>query len=140
MNEENSIFRIELNDKGAEQVRRIHPLVKLLFWCNLAVELLLLVYSFRNYLLYRKAAMAADYPIGFRFTIFLVYVVLTIICGFFYCYYFLRFAGLAKRSLSSGDSYSFNESFTWIKKAVLLGIASVFLNGSYYIFDFFVLH
>lgn len=129
MSDEKNIFKVEINEKGAESIRRIYPLVKIIFWASLLFHLLMLYSVISFFIRYGSFRYITNWssPYVLKALIYPTFVLLVSIGSFLYCYYFLRFSRRAKESLAANDSHSFNESLSWINKGLLFAITTVVL-------------
>lgn len=137
MSDEKNIFKVEINEKGAESIRRIYSLVKIVFWTSLAIHLITC-----GYIIYRSSIFTIlrrnrQDLFTYRLFIYPGYLLLLALSTFFYYYYFLRFSRRIKASLELNDSLTFNESFRWIYKGLLFGLVSILIHGAFMFYTFY---
>lgn len=131
MEEDKPIFRIELNEKGAESIRRIHSLVKIIFWGSLAVNLLTCFFYIRRLPRLVVVRRMMDNPFSFRLLVYPLYLLVYTISAFFFYFYFLRFSRKAKESLALNEGTAFNESFQWIYKGLIFALITVAVHAAF---------
>lgn len=132
MPEEKSIFNVEVNETGLSHIRRIHNLVKIVFWGTLALQLVIIGVQIEWQLrrIWRSRKYWSDTPENILRTLFYpTYLVLIAIISFCFWYYFLKFTRKAKASIAANDNLSFNDSFKWIYKTLIFGAIGLALNA-----------
>ena len=134
MNEEKSIFSLEVNENGAETFRRIYRITRIFFWIALAGEVFILLYTFRNYWRYRNMSREEDPGYYWFLRLDIIYVITYSALFFLQLFYLLKFTGMSKRSLEINDRHLFNSSFKWMHNSFIIAIILSFITVVYFIY------
>ena len=138
MEEKDDLFERKINETGRNTLQKIFILRRLVFWATITAETLILVYTFINYFRYRDYGMNDGNSTFFWTTrIYTIYVIIYSMLMVLQAYYFLNFGKQAKRSIELNDAYSFNQCFTWIRRALIAGLVLIFVDALYFIQLFF---
>jgi hypothetical protein len=133
MKEEKDLFSVGLDEEGAETIRKIYPLAKVLFVVGILLQAFVLYTTVTTYFQYRKLAGSLTSSLSFRLLVTVVYAIVTSVLFFIQSSMFVRFSGNAKLSVDINDSRGFNQSFTWLYRGLLLSVVSMLVHGFYYI-------
>ncbi len=137
MNNEDSLFKIELNEKGTQSILRIYRVVQVCFWMGIIVNLTMLFFSLRSYFKYISILKSSSNGTALKFLILIIYMIVFSCCYFLQFYYYLKFAKQSKNSIQINDSDSFNKSLSWLYRALSMTAIGVGLNGLYTIYIIF---
>ncbi len=131
MQDEKSIFSVEINEKGAGYLRRIYYLSRALLWLSTLLQLIVLGVHAKRLSRQWVSTGFSDTTslLFFQLYIYPVYLVLMTILSFIFWVYFVRFSGRAKLSLALNDSNGLNDSLRWLCRCMILSIISLALNA-----------
>ena len=134
MEQEDSIFKVEINEKGSQFILRIYRIVNICFWTGILINLLALYSSVHNYFIARGILKSASHAYTTRFVIVIIYMTLFSVFYFLQFYYFLKFSKQAKKSIEIHESKLFNDSLNWVYRAFCMTVIGLALNGLYVIY------
>lgn len=137
MNEKDDIFEIRVDENGKRTVSRIYPLMKLVFWLGLAVEIIILVGGAINY--FRLRNIRFDITPGYYWYLRIYTAYLIIVSGLMILQsvYFLKFTRQAHESIKINDSFGFNNSFAWVYKSLRIALIAIVINGLFSLYGLF---
>lgn len=132
MEEDKSIFNVEVNETGREHIRRIHKLTTGIFWGTIIFNLVVIGIQAERQIRFWKARVHTINSSGvdaLRTLFYPVSLLLVAICNFFFWFYFLRFTRRTKDSLVSTNPLLYNDSFRWLYRSLVFGIIWLGLNA-----------
>jgi hypothetical protein len=135
MEKKEDLFDLKLDQEGRSNLSKVFRLTKLSFWASILVELFILFHALRNYLLNRDFGVSDDENriYYWELRIYTGYIIIFSSLVILQGYYFLKFARQAKQSVELNDTYSFNRSFAWVRKSLVIGIILIFFNALYFL-------
>lgn len=137
MNKEESIFRVEVNEKGIQSILKINRIVTVLFWSGIFINSTMVFYTLQSYFKYNVALKTIFSLIGLRFLMQIFYILFFSVSYFFQFFYFLKFARQSKKSLQINESDAFNKSLIWLYRAFCMTAIGIGLNGLYALYTIF---
>lgn len=139
MEDEKAIFRVELNEKGAESIRRIFPLVSIIFWSNLVVQLGTCYFFFRRAPIIRVLWQNRDSPYTIRLLVYPLYLLFLAASSILFFFYLHKFSRISKRGMKLKEGFTFNDSFSWLRKGLLFALISIAVNAAFLMISEFLL-
>jgi hypothetical protein len=134
MQEEKSLFGVDVNGEGAASIRRIYDIIRLVFVLEMIAQVLILLYTGKKFISYQGLSVLNDHFYFWYLRIYSMYALVFFFITLLHILYFFEFAKQAKRSIETGDSHKFNQSFTWLYKALRVTVAGIVLNLAYFIY------
>ena len=105
MKNEETLFKVEVNDKGAHSIRRIYRIVSVCFWMGIMINLVMMYFPVHSYFKYINVLKTFYSGNALKLLILIFYMLLFSIAYFLQFFYFLKFAGQAKKSIQINDSF-----------------------------------
>ena len=134
MEKQEDIFEIRVNENGKENISHIYPLMKLVFWVGLAVEIIILVNALINYSRYRNFKFDINRGYHLYMRIYTIYIIVISVLVVLQSFYFLKFTGQAHESIKTNDNTRFNNSFSWMYKSLWMALIAIIVNGLFYLY------
>lgn len=128
MENEENIFSVSVNEEGKSGFLRIFRIARLLFALSIIVEALFLIYALYRYFLLKDISPSENAFLFWDIRIYLVYIGIYVLLMLLQYYFFLKFAGQARKSILNSDSILFNQSVGWLYKSLKLAFLLYLLN------------
>lgn len=137
MDNKDDIFEVRVDENGKKTVSHIYPLMKLVFWTGIVVEVIILVSGAINYVRNRDITLDMDRGYYWYLRTYIVYLIIVSGLGILQSIYFLKFTRQAQESIKINDSFGFNQSFTWMYKSLRITLIIMVINGLFFLYDIF---
>jgi hypothetical protein len=137
MENEENIFTVSVNEEGKSGFLRIFRITRLLFVLSVIVEALFLFYALYRYFLLKDIPSSENAFLFWNVRIYVVYISIYVLLMLLQYYFFLKFAGKARKSILNSDSILFNQSVGWLYKSLKLAFLLYLLNFFIVVFYLF---
>jgi len=135
MENEQNLFKTELNERGRSLIFRLSWIISACFWSGLLVSLGMTYFQLNDYFKYAGSETA---PASFKTQVLVItiYVSVSVILGILGTFFFLVYAQRIKKAIRMDDSAGFNESFMWLLRAFWIMLANIVVNGLYLVYAY----
>ncbi len=137
MENEENIFTVSVNEEGKPGFLRIFKIARLLFVVSIIVEALFLFYALYRYFLLKDVSPSENAFLFWNIRVYVVYIGIYVLLMILQNYFFLKFAGQARKSILNSDSILFNQSVGWLYKSLKLAFLLYLLNFFIVVYNFF---
>jgi len=135
--DQHDIFRVSLNTEGKKYLLHICRMASLIFWAGLILEILVMIVAIIPFIKYSHLTKEADPVFYLNIRIYFLYAALYSVIAVIQSYFFLRFSKIAVRSIETGDSDSYNHSFSLMLKSLRFSFILILINGGLFCFYLF---